>query len=88
MNIAKWFGIPIVEERLNELSTLINQTQKAYSKGDYKAVEEDVTKINSIITDIDGDNVKNWKDPVPYIPNYYLVGLITALLLIFVNIVK
>ena len=88
MNIAKWFGIPVVEERLNELSIFINQTQKAYSEGNYKVVEEDIAKINAIITDIDGDNVKNWKDPVPYIPNYYLVGLITALLLIFVNIVK
>jgi len=88
MNVAKWFGIPIVEERLNELGKLINQTQSAYAKAEYGTVEQDINKINAIMTDIDGDNVKNWNDPVPYVPNYYLVGLVTALLLIFVNIIR
>jgi len=88
MNVARWLGIPIVKERLETLDEMINITLNDYRSANYEKAEQDLEEINSLMKDIDGDNVKNWNDPVPYVPNYYLVGLIVALALIFLNVLR
>jgi len=87
-NVVRWFGIPVIEQRFEKLKVLLNQAQAALDKGDYTALNAYTSEINALMGDIDGDGSENRKDPLPYVPNYYLVGLLFAALMMFLNAVR
>ncbi|WP_297509119.1 hypothetical protein [Thermococcus sp.] len=86
--IAKWFGIPVVEERFEKIKELREKIQKDQESGNYTALKKDLAELKGLMNDIDGDNSKNWDDPLPYVPNYYLIGLLFSILMMFFNLVR